>query len=683
MDTAGSSSHRMDAFPSGLRVLVVDDDLTWLKILEKMLKKCFYEVTTCCLAREALSILRERKDGFDIVISDVNMPDMDGFKLLEHVGLEMDLPVIMMSVDGETSRVMKGVQHGACDYLLKPIRMKELRNIWQHVLRKRIHEVRDVESHESFEAIQMMRIGCDQANVGYYLNGGGDVSATRKRKDVDNKVIERELGDGFAKRARVVWTVDLHQKFVKAVNLVGLEKIGPKKILDSMNVPWLTRENVASHLQKYRLYLSRLQRDNGDKPFEMSNHLDLSFCMMKHSDMLTSDSEEISFGPQEPVTNIHIDASSGASSSNRYFNGDLRMKDTKSKDFMLSGLKTEANTGLNADAPEAQNRNIPWLNSSQDFVLVESDAQFSNQDSNITSKYSWNGEIRGTHYEHVSQQRQRIYDGISHWPLHPQLNHRKPSLSVDEGCSHSERDIMAVTVVPHPRVDHLNASLSENVVKAHSERETPIGIFPPSAEQGTPHDRRKGKAPLEHRFGHAFDDPYTSNLQLVSSIIMPSPSVYSGAYNRETQTSSSVESKVPCTEQESSSSSVRDRVSSEAADTFRARGRFLDHQSFKPIGAPGFDDIVQSHKNAFEPADSELALVAFGKDYKAHWDHGEWFSSNSYDFHDSNETDLMASVPLPFHMYDALRFTPGFPMMDQSLSIADAAHFSSSYYPVS
>lgn len=97
-------------------------------------------VTTCCLAIEALKKLRERKDAYDIVISDVNMPDMDGFKLLEHVGLEMDLPVIMMSVDGETSRVMKGVQHGACDYLLKPIRMKELRNIWQHVLRKRIHE---------------------------------------------------------------------------------------------------------------------------------------------------------------------------------------------------------------------------------------------------------------------------------------------------------------------------------------------------------------------------------------------------------------------------------------------------------------------------------------------------------------------------------------------------------------
>jgi two-component response regulator (ARR-B family) len=56
-------------------------------------------VTTCHLARDALTLLRERKDGYDIVISDVNMPDMDGFKLLEHVGLEMDLPVISKFFD--------------------------------------------------------------------------------------------------------------------------------------------------------------------------------------------------------------------------------------------------------------------------------------------------------------------------------------------------------------------------------------------------------------------------------------------------------------------------------------------------------------------------------------------------------------------------------------------------------
>lgn len=51
-------------------------------------------VTTASQAKAALKMLRESKNRFDLVISDVHMPDMDGFKLLELVGLEMDLPVI-------------------------------------------------------------------------------------------------------------------------------------------------------------------------------------------------------------------------------------------------------------------------------------------------------------------------------------------------------------------------------------------------------------------------------------------------------------------------------------------------------------------------------------------------------------------------------------------------------------
>ena len=127
-----------------------------------------------------------------------------------------------MSVDGETSRVMKGVQHGACDYLLKPVRMKELRNIWQHVLRKKIHEVRDIESLEGIESIHMTRSGSDLVEDGHLL-GGEDMTSVRKRKDAENKHDDKDLNDPSTKKARVVWTVDLHQKFVKAVNQFGFD----------------------------------------------------------------------------------------------------------------------------------------------------------------------------------------------------------------------------------------------------------------------------------------------------------------------------------------------------------------------------------------------------------------------------------------------------------------------------
>ncbi|KAI3687673.1 hypothetical protein L1987_81373 [Smallanthus sonchifolius] len=246
-----------DKFPAGLRVLVVDDDPTCLVILEKMLKKCNYEVTICNRAEIGLSLLRENKHGFDIVLSDVHMPDMDGFKLLEHIGLEMDLPVIMMSADDSSSVVMKGVTHGACDYLIKPVRLEALRNIWQHVVRRRKNEWKDFEPLTSADDVDQHQKVPEDADYTSSANEGHNWKNAKRRKDDEDESEERDESSS-SKKPRVVWSVELHQQFVSAVNQLGIDKAVPKKILELMNVPGLSRENVASHLQKYRLYLRRL-----------------------------------------------------------------------------------------------------------------------------------------------------------------------------------------------------------------------------------------------------------------------------------------------------------------------------------------------------------------------------------------------------------------------------------------
>ncbi|XP_023638473.1 two-component response regulator ARR14 isoform X1 [Capsella rubella] len=244
-----------DQFPTGLRILVVDDDTSCLFILEKMLLRLMYQVTICSQADVALTLLRERKDCFDLVLSDVHMPGMNGYKLLQQVGLEMDLPVIMMSVDGRTTTVMTGINHGACDYLIKPIRPEELKNIWQHVVRRKCTMNKELGNSQVLE---------DNKNSGSVetvysaseCSEGSLMKRKKKKRSVDRE--DNEDDENSKKSSRVVWSIELHQQFVNAVNQLGIDKAVPKRILELMNVPGLSRENVASHLQKFRLYLKRL-----------------------------------------------------------------------------------------------------------------------------------------------------------------------------------------------------------------------------------------------------------------------------------------------------------------------------------------------------------------------------------------------------------------------------------------
>ncbi|KAF8389192.1 hypothetical protein HHK36_025885 [Tetracentron sinense] len=218
-------------------------------------------VTTTNQAITALEMLRENRNNFDLVISDVHMPDMDGFKLLELVGLEMDLPVIMLSAYSDRELVMKGITHGACDYLLKPIRIEELKNIWQHVIRRKKFDSKD---RSSFDNQEKPHHGTGEGGQGPTETGNADQDGklNRKRKDQGEDEDEECEENGHEnedpstqKKPRVVWSVELHRKFVAAVNQLGVDRAVPKRILDMMNVEGLTRENVASHLQAQKILL--------------------------------------------------------------------------------------------------------------------------------------------------------------------------------------------------------------------------------------------------------------------------------------------------------------------------------------------------------------------------------------------------------------------------------------------
>ncbi|CAL5385367.1 unnamed protein product [Camellia sinensis] len=261
LNRAAPPQSRVNAnFPEGLRVLVVDDNVVCLKLVAALLNKCHYkedhgfpmnQVTATTKATEALKMLRKKKEKYDIVITDVIMLDMNGFELLEIIDLEMDMPVIMMSANDNKELVMKGVKHGARDYLIKPLRLEEVKNIWQHVVRKNLFNT--------------TKYGTVQA--GTYQNP--PIPSSKRQRENRNEEEEEEEEETNThneessakkkKKKRVSWTGVLHNKFVDAVRLLGVDKAVPKKILDIMNEPEISRGSVASHLQKY---INALRKEN-------------------------------------------------------------------------------------------------------------------------------------------------------------------------------------------------------------------------------------------------------------------------------------------------------------------------------------------------------------------------------------------------------------------------------------
>jgi len=133
-----------------------------------------------------------------------------------------------MSADGETSVVMKGIKHGACDYLLKPIRIEELKNIWQHVIRKKRNCGRKLEHSGSAEDSEKNKKGSDDIEYASSVNEGieSNSKTPKRRKETkeEDDDFEQENDDPTSlKKPRVVWSVELHQQFVSSVNQLGID----------------------------------------------------------------------------------------------------------------------------------------------------------------------------------------------------------------------------------------------------------------------------------------------------------------------------------------------------------------------------------------------------------------------------------------------------------------------------
>jgi two-component system response regulator AtoC len=106
-------------------VLVVDDEESVRSMVAVLLQKEGYQVSTAQGGQEALNLLGEQ--AFDLVLSDIRMPRMDGLQLLDRIrALYPEITVIMMSAFGTVDLAIEGMKRGAYDYISKPFKPDEI-----------------------------------------------------------------------------------------------------------------------------------------------------------------------------------------------------------------------------------------------------------------------------------------------------------------------------------------------------------------------------------------------------------------------------------------------------------------------------------------------------------------------------------------------------------------------------
>lgn len=121
-----------------MKVLVVDDDRVVADLVAFTVRRAGYEAI---LASDAASTLRRwREDQPDLIILDINLPGTaqlkDGFAICQHIRHESDVPIILLTVRGEENDIVRGLEAGADDYVLKPFSPRQLVARVQAVMRR-------------------------------------------------------------------------------------------------------------------------------------------------------------------------------------------------------------------------------------------------------------------------------------------------------------------------------------------------------------------------------------------------------------------------------------------------------------------------------------------------------------------------------------------------------------------
>jgi two-component system, OmpR family, alkaline phosphatase synthesis response regulator PhoP len=134
-------------------ILIIDDEASLRQTMARILQRAGFEVTTAADGKEGLALASEH--AFDLVYSDIRMPDMSGLELLKVIHAKFpDLPVVLFTAQPDLNSAVEAVRSGAVDYLLKPLKPQAVIDRTHAILEKNRKERRKREIQRQIETLQ-------------------------------------------------------------------------------------------------------------------------------------------------------------------------------------------------------------------------------------------------------------------------------------------------------------------------------------------------------------------------------------------------------------------------------------------------------------------------------------------------------------------------------------------------
>ncbi|CAD5167090.1 unnamed protein product [Musa acuminata subsp. malaccensis] len=179
-----------------LRILVVEHDDSTRHIVMALLRKCSYNVVAVADGLKAWEVLKEKRYNFDLVLTEVDIPSLSGIELLSKIMAAeqcKNIPVIMMSSRDSISVVHKCMLNGAVDFLVKPVRKNELRNLWQHVWRRRWSS-RSTAASDNIAAINHVSVNSGNGSkTGENSDRGDAQQISGSKPEMENKSVQKNM----------------------------------------------------------------------------------------------------------------------------------------------------------------------------------------------------------------------------------------------------------------------------------------------------------------------------------------------------------------------------------------------------------------------------------------------------------------------------------------------------------